>query len=41
MNWLRAKGAKFFIKIAAYLAAFGALLFGIAYFTTDIPDPNE
>ena len=41
MNWLRAKGAKFFIKIAAYLAAFGAVLFGIAYFTTDIPDPNE
>ena len=41
MNWLRARGAKFFIKIAAYLAGFGLVAFGIAYFTTDIPDPNE
>ena len=32
---------KILVRIAALLALIGASAFGVAYFTTDIPDPNE
>ncbi len=41
MNWLRSKWAKILIKLAAIFTALGAIAFGVAYFTTDIPDPND
>jgi len=41
MKWLRAKWARILIKVGAIFAALGLVVFAIAYFTTDIPDPNE
>lgn len=41
MNWLRGRAGKILIKAAAFFAIAGATAFGIAYFTTDIPDPND
>ena len=41
MSWLRTKGLRFFLKIGGYLFLIGATAFGIAYFTTDIPDPKD
>jgi membrane peptidoglycan carboxypeptidase len=41
MNWLRSRAAKILIKLAALFAILGGTAFAIAYFTTDIPDPNE
>ena len=41
MNWLRGRAAKILIKLAAFFAIAGSTAFAIAYFTTDIPDPND
>ncbi len=41
MNWLRGRAAKILIKLAALFAILGGTAFAIAYFTTDIPDPND
>ena len=41
MNWLRGRTAKILLKIAALFAILGGTAFAIAYFTTDIPDPND
>jgi membrane peptidoglycan carboxypeptidase len=41
MNWLRSRAAKILIKLAALFAILGGTAFAIAYFTTDIPDPND
>ncbi len=41
MNWLRGRAAKLLIKLAAFFAIAGGTAFAIAYFTTDIPDPND
>ncbi len=41
MNWLRGRVAKILIKLAALFAILGGTAFAIAYFTTDIPDPND
>lgn len=41
MNWLRGRAAKILVKLAALFAILGGTAFAIAYFTTDIPDPND
>ncbi len=41
MNWLRGRAGKILIRLAAFFAIAGSTAFAIAYFTTDIPDPNE
>jgi len=41
MNWLRSRGSRFFIRIGGFFFLIGATAFAIAYFTTDVPDPNE
>jgi membrane peptidoglycan carboxypeptidase len=41
MNWLRKKGARFFLRIGGFFFIVGSTAFAIAYFTTDIPDPND
>jgi len=41
MNWLRDRGSRFFIRIGGFFFLIGATAFAIAYFTTDVPDPNE
>lgn len=41
MDWLRGRGSRFFIRIGAFFFLIGATAFAIAYFTTDVPDPNE
>jgi len=41
MDWLRGRGSRFFIRIGGFFFLIGATAFAIAYFTTDVPDPNE
>jgi len=41
MEWLRKRGARFLIRIGGFFFLIGATAFAIAYFTTDVPDPNE
>ena len=41
MDWLRGRGSRFFIRIGGFFFLVGATAFAIAYFTTDVPDPNE
>ena len=41
MEWLRKRGARFFIRIGGFFFLIGATAFAIAYFTTDVPDPKE
>ena len=41
MNWLRKRGARFLIRVGGFFFVIGATAFAIAYFTTDVPDPNE
>ncbi|MBM3720647.1 MAG: penicillin-binding protein [Actinobacteria bacterium] len=41
MNWLRGRAVKILVKLAALFAILGGTAFAIAYFTTDIPDPND
>jgi len=41
MNWLRGRAVKILVKLAALFAILGGWAFAIAYFTTDIPDPND
>ena len=41
MEWLKKPWVKLGIRISGFLFLIGATAFTIAYFTTDIPDPNE
>jgi membrane peptidoglycan carboxypeptidase len=41
MEWLKKSWVKLGIRISGFLFLIGATAFTIAYFTTDIPDPNE
>jgi len=41
MEWLQKKGVRLIMKIGGFFFLIGATAFAIAYFTTDIPDPNE
>jgi len=41
MEWLKKRGARLILKIGGFFFLIGATAFAIAYFTTDIPDPNE
>ena len=41
MEWLKKHWVKLGIRISGFLFLIGATAFTIAYFTTDIPDPNE
>jgi len=41
MEWLHKRGARFLIRIGGFFFLIGATAFAIAYFTTDVPDPNE
>lgn len=41
MEWLQKKGVRLILKIGGFFFLIGATAFAIAYFTTDIPDPNE
>jgi membrane carboxypeptidase/penicillin-binding protein len=41
MEWLKKPWVKPGIRISGFLFLIGATAFTIAYFTTDIPDPNE
>ena len=41
MNWLKTRGARILLKVGGFFFVIGATAFAIAYFTTDIPDPNE
>ncbi len=41
MNWLRKKGMRFIILLGGFFFLIGSTAFAIAYFTTDIPDPND
>jgi len=41
MEWLKKSWIKLGIRISGFLFLIGATAFTIAYFTTDIPDPNE
>ena len=41
MDWLRGRGSRFFIRVGGFFFLIGATAFAIAYFTTDVPDPNE
>ena len=41
MEWLKTKGIRLLLKVGGFFFLLGATAFTIAYFTTDIPDPNE
>ncbi|MFM1968409.1 MAG: hypothetical protein RL590_1266 [Actinomycetota bacterium] len=41
MEWLKTRGARLLLKVGGFFFLIGATAFTIAYFTTDIPDPNE
>ncbi|MEY3149757.1 MAG: hypothetical protein RL029_1031, partial [Actinomycetota bacterium] len=41
MEWLKTKGIRLLLKVGGFFFLIGATAFTIAYFTTDIPDPNE
>ncbi len=41
MEWLKSRGARILLKVGGFFFLVGATAFTIAYFTTDIPDPNE
>jgi membrane peptidoglycan carboxypeptidase len=41
MEWLRSRGARFLIRVGGFFFLIGATAFAIAYFTTDVPDPND
>ena len=41
MEWLKKSWVNLGIRISGFLFLIGATAFTIAYFTTDIPDPNE
>ena len=41
MNWLRKKGTRFLLLLGGFFFLIGSTAFAIAYFTTDIPDPND
>ena len=41
MEWLKSRGARILLKVGGFFFIIGATAFTIAYFTTDIPDPNE
>lgn len=41
MSWLRSKWMRRAFKLAAFFTLIGAIAFAVAYFTTDVPDPNE
>jgi len=41
MEWLKKPWVKLGIRISGFLFLIGATAFTIAYFTTDIPDPND
>ncbi|MBU3692626.1 MAG: penicillin-binding protein [Candidatus Nanopelagicaceae bacterium] len=41
MEWLKTKGVRLLLKVGGFFFLIGATAFTIAYFTTDIPDPNE
>jgi membrane peptidoglycan carboxypeptidase len=41
MEWLKGKAARILLKLAGVFFVIGATAFTIAYFTTEIPDPNE
>ena len=41
MDWLKKPWVRLGIRISGFLFLIGATAFTIAYFTTDIPDPNE
>lgn len=40
-EWLKTRGARVLLKLAGIFFVIGSTVFAIAYFTTDIPDPNE
>ena len=41
MEWLKTKGIRLLLKVGGFFFLLSATAFTIAYFTTDIPDPNE
>ncbi|MBM3655893.1 MAG: penicillin-binding protein [Actinobacteria bacterium] len=41
MEWLKKSWVKLGVRISGFLFLIGATAFTIAYFTTDIPDPND